>query len=564
MAPARGGPTVLGRGSVGIAPDGRRRGAALGLLSVAIFVGEEPVGAQEAESTGVGIRLSDLSDYPTHLTVDRFLVELTNLTATETYQVVVSSDSARVGIGGCGTSSRTATVTGVAERELSFAIYACAVGEATVTAEVRRTGASSAEASVSQRLTVEAVPEIVIGPSGERIRTTTTTRGTRQAVPKAGTPGIVPMIEFHDITSSSVHVTWHKPSDGGPDLTGYGLLFWPGTEADQPGYETAEERGTWPRNSDYTGLQSGRTYNFRIHACNGSDSCGYWTNPPETVDIPTPQDPDPVTNLRSRSGNGTLTLTWEAPGESGSGKLTGYHVQNRQSGGSWPIGVAVVTPATTTTHTIRNLVNGRRYDVRVQACNGDSLCGAWVKLEDVVPGDTVVEPIVESPPGPVRDLAITGVEDGTLKVDWEPPSGPNNTVTGYKLQRKLHANSAWPSTVTPVTASKLDISRLTNGTKYDVRVQACNANANNPCGAWVSPVCGVPGLTTKPGQVGIPNLTSSHETLTVSWDAPACVSAITHYEVQATTAPSDETVDPTWPSAGEDVSGAPETDLAGS
>ena len=104
LAPVRGGPAVLGRGSAGIAPDGRRRGAAFGLLSVAIFGGEDTVvGPGRQESTGVGIALDDLSDYPTHLTVDGFMVELTNLTATETYQVVVSSDSARVGIGGCGT-----------------------------------------------------------------------------------------------------------------------------------------------------------------------------------------------------------------------------------------------------------------------------------------------------------------------------------------------------------------------------------------------------------------------------------------------------------------------------
>ena len=81
------------------------------------------------------------------------MVELTNLTATEEYQVTVSSDSANVGIGGCGTTSQQATVTGVAERDLVFVVYACTVGEATVTAEVRRTGAASAEATVSQRLT---------------------------------------------------------------------------------------------------------------------------------------------------------------------------------------------------------------------------------------------------------------------------------------------------------------------------------------------------------------------------------------------------------------------------
>ena len=115
--------------------------ATLGLLSVAVFGGETPLWAQEAESDGVGIALSDLSDYPTHLTVDGFMAELTNLTATEEYQVTLSSDSAGLGIGGCGTASQKETVTGVAAQDLRFLAYACAVGEATVTAEVRRTGA---------------------------------------------------------------------------------------------------------------------------------------------------------------------------------------------------------------------------------------------------------------------------------------------------------------------------------------------------------------------------------------------------------------------------------------
>ena len=162
--------------------------AALGLLSVAIFVGETPLWAQEEENSGIGIALDGLSDYPTHLTVDGFMVELTNLTATEEYQVTVSSDSDNLGIGGCGTASQTETVTGVKDRELRFVVYACAVGEATVTAEVRRTGASSPEASISQELMVEALPEIVIGPTGERIRTTTTTRGGAAGSAEGGHP----------------------------------------------------------------------------------------------------------------------------------------------------------------------------------------------------------------------------------------------------------------------------------------------------------------------------------------------------------------------------------------
>ena len=52
-----------------------------------------------------------------------------------------------------------------------------------MTAEVRRTGASSAEASISRRLSVEAVPENAIGATGARVRA-----AAAGAVPNAGTP----------------------------------------------------------------------------------------------------------------------------------------------------------------------------------------------------------------------------------------------------------------------------------------------------------------------------------------------------------------------------------------
>ena len=178
-------------------------GAALGLLSVAVFGGELPVGAQEA---GAEIRIRDLSDYPTHTTVDSFTVELTNLTATAEYQVIVSSDSANLGIGACGTASQTATVTEATAEELNFLVYACAVGGATVTAEVRLAGASSSEASTSQTLTVEALPEVVIEASGKTRRTTTqaATRGTAtRAAARVGTPGIVPRVSLVIVEGST-------------------------------------------------------------------------------------------------------------------------------------------------------------------------------------------------------------------------------------------------------------------------------------------------------------------------------------------------------------------------
>ena len=108
-----------------------------------------------------------------------------------------------------------------------------------------------------------------------------------------------------------------------------------------------------------------------------------------------------MTNLEYTRNNGSVTLTWTAPGKSGSGKLTGYHVQHRQSGGTWPVGAAVVTPATNTTWT-GNLSSGTAHDVRVQACNGDNRCGDWV--ERAIPGGTGPGPLPPTPPEPVITL----------------------------------------------------------------------------------------------------------------------------------------------------------------
>ncbi len=411
------------------------------------------MGAQEADSAGVGISLSDLSDYPTHLTVDGFMVDLTNLTATEEYQVTVSSDSAGLGIGGCGTALQTETVTGVAARELRFLVYACAVGEATVTAEVRRTGASSPEASISQRLTVEAIPENAIGARGQRVRAP-----AAGAVPKVGTPGSVPNAYFSHKYLTSVRANWGIPSDGGTPLTGFGVLFWQAGNPDHPGYANPLVLGSDVRSRNFPNLQPGTTYNFQIHACNGPDSCGIWTVPiVEVTTLPT------------------------------------------------------ATPTPTPTPTAGP------------------------------------DPVVAATPGPVRDLEITGVGDGKLTVDWE---APNNVgvppVTRYRLHRAQHSSDTWTSVPDIAAATThASVSGLTNGTKYDVRVQACSGDAGDDCGAWVAPVCGVPGTNTTPENVVIASVASGIRSLNVTWEAPDCVSKLTHYAVQTTedsTAPSG----PTW------------------
>ena len=103
-----------------------------------------------------------------------------------------------------------------------------------------------------------------------------------------GTPGIVSNVHFPDADrkATSVKAKWKPPSDGGRPLTGYGVLFWRKGDPDPPWNQAVSIGVT--NEQTFTGLQPATTYKFRIHACNGPDSCGWWTPRREVTTRPAP------------------------------------------------------------------------------------------------------------------------------------------------------------------------------------------------------------------------------------------------------------------------------------
>ena len=360
-----------------------------------------PLLAQAAGGAAVGIRLSGLSSAPTHTTVDQFTLEVSNLSAAAIYQVVVSSSNATaLGLGGCGTASQTETVTGVAAQTLTFFLYVCTEASGTLTAELRRTGASTAEAAVTQRLSVVAIPDEALAGA----------RGATRNVARAGTPGIVSGIHFDTVMDTEFRAKWSPPSDGGDDLTGYGILLWTGhVQNDKPGYGSAttigvpttfEENRIRKQAQTFTGLPSGTTHHYLMHACNDS-GCGHWSypakqvmttgTPPLPVPPPTTAPPPPVpaphrphTIMFRDTTSTSVRVTWRAASNTGGVPLTGFDLRY------WPYDATNPNSETgARTHpadggsdrseTVEGLDANTEYELKMRACNrpNNSNCSRW-------------------------------------------------------------------------------------------------------------------------------------------------------------------------------------------
>ena len=79
--------------------------------------------------------------------------------------------------------------------------------------------------------------------------------------------------------------------------------------------------------------------------------------------------------------------------------------------------------------------------------------------------------------------------DETLEVSWSEPDDGGAEIKRYHVQHR-DSSSSWPSDYTSVSDRTLDITGLTNGVLYYVRVQACN---DVGCGDWSRSASAFPG-----------------------------------------------------------------------
>ena len=246
-----------------------------------------------------------------------------------------------------------------------------------------------------------------------------------------------PVISTVTAGNGQVTVTWNASS---PAPTNYTVNGSPG--------------GTCTTSSltcTITGLTNGTPYTFTVTANYPDGTTVSAPSSAVTPEAPTP--PDPPTNVTGTAANGSVVVSWSAPGNPGTESLkpqsaatiTGYTATASPGG-------ATCTTTGATTCTITGLTNFTAFTFTVTATNSAGLSSS---------------PSAESPsvtPVPTAP-AITNVTggDGSATITWSAadPAPLSYTVTGT------------PSgTCSTTTATTCTITGLTDGTSYTFTVTA--------------------------------------------------------------------------------------------
>ena len=227
------------------------------------------------------IRLSDLVERITVSIWDGGTLDLSNLDADHTYEVLVSSSGPSiVGIGDCLGASEWGTFTGSTSLSLRFVMRGCAPGDATVTVEVRLAGARSAAASVNQHVTVLPIPDYVweqFGASAaeamQSVRDALARAVPGQPVLRPFPPRLFGYVSAATATATTVSwATWWAtaPTDD-VEITGFQMRHWPHDEPSRITTVEITNANAWQHR--LTGLAADTWYRVTMRACTNQEDC---------------------------------------------------------------------------------------------------------------------------------------------------------------------------------------------------------------------------------------------------------------------------------------------------
>lgn len=249
---------------------------------------------------------------------------------------------------------------------------------------------------------------------------------------------------------------------------------------------------------------------------------------------PSGQAPNQPGNVfASAAGNGSIKATWSpATVPADAPAVTGYQLIAEDTELGQEVSVKVGAEATSAT--LRGLVNGQAYPIKVVALNGQSSApasGGSVMVSADAPGEPTA-------PAAATDVEVRDGElAGTATVSWTPASANGTPVTGYRVEA-MSGDTVADSTEAGPGATSATLEELTPGTEYGFVVTALSA-AGETASPAATYTLAAPVLEA-PSAPNVVRVLPGNGSATVEWQpSTAANTPITGYKLTATPAAGD-------------------------
>src|SRR5207253_2885637 len=294
------------------------------------------------------------------------------------------------------------------------------------------------------------------GPRSNEVSATPNAPATPPTEPQnlAATPG-----------DGHVDLTWDAPAnDGGLPILEYRVYR--GTSSGGESFLASAGLSLTFTDSSVT---NGQTYYYQVTARNAvgvgppSNEASATPNPPATP-------PGAPSGLSATAGDGSVSLSWSAPGSDGGSPITNYKIYR---GGSSNGETLLDTVGDVLSYTDTSVTNGNTYYYKVAAVNsvGDGPLSNEASATPAAP---------HTAPGAPRDLVATA-GDASVSLSWSPPSSDGGApITNYKIYRGTVAGGQLSLIATVPDVLSYTDSPLTNGKTYYYKVTAVNEVGEGP------------------------------------------------------------------------------------
>ncbi len=238
---------------------------------------------------------------------------------------------------------------------------------------------------------------------------------------------------------------------------------------------------------------------------------------------------EPTEVFASTAGKNSITATWKpATVPADAPAITGYEVIAEDTVLNQEVSIKVGSEVTSAT--IRGLVDGQAYPVKVVALNGQASTPAAAGTVNVTAAADA--PAAAAPAAPGNVAVKDGSLLGSADVTWTAAATNGSAVTGYTVQA-LSGDAEVTKATAGSGATSAKLEGLTPGTAYSFLVTANSAAGNTP--AAPVPFTMQAGELTAPAAPNVVRVTTGNGSATVEWQGAAAGNTpVTGYVLTAT------------------------------